>query len=103
MAKKRKAIHRHREHREPTPPPAMAEPPVFASPFKDLKKLIEQRAAELKSKPTAAQSAPPRSAPAGTANGRSARPELSVATPAAGISTSRRLDTPSAALEKPTP
>jgi DNA-nicking Smr family endonuclease len=79
----------------------MADPPVFASPFKDLKKLIEQRAAELKSKPTA-NSAPPRSASAGTAsNGRSARPELSTQT--SGTSASRRLVTPSAALEKATP
>jgi DNA-nicking Smr family endonuclease len=52
MAKKRKATHRHRE---PPPPPALAEQPVFASPFKDLKKLIEQRAAELMSAPSPAK------------------------------------------------
>jgi DNA-nicking Smr family endonuclease len=101
MAKKRKAIHRHRE---PTPPPATAEPPVFASPFKDLKKLIEQRAAELRSAPPGANSAPPISVPAGTtSNGRSAKPQLSVAAPASGTSASRPHITASAVVGKPSP
>jgi hypothetical protein len=48
MAKKRKAIPR----REELPPLAKSEAPVFASPFKDLKKLIDQRAAEIRRAPS---------------------------------------------------
>ena len=43
MAKKRKSTPRRDEDREPRPAPAVK--PVFTSPFKDLKKLIDERAA----------------------------------------------------------
>jgi DNA-nicking Smr family endonuclease len=55
MAKKRKAIPR----REELPPPAKSDAPIFASPFKDLKKLIDQRAAEIRH----TSSVPPQLAP----------------------------------------
>jgi DNA-nicking Smr family endonuclease len=47
MAKKRKAIPR----RKAPPPTAITEKPIFASPFKDLKKLLDQRAAEIRPVP----------------------------------------------------
>lgn len=51
MAKKRKVISQHQK-----PPPAAVEKPVFTSPFKDLKKLIDQRAAEIRAAPPALKS-----------------------------------------------
>lgn len=47
MAKKRKST----PQRKATAPSENAEKPIFASPFKDLKKLIEQRAAEVRPAP----------------------------------------------------
>lgn len=51
MAKKRKSTTR-RTPAEPSDKPEQVVKPVFASPFKDLKKLIDERAAVLKPAPT---------------------------------------------------
>jgi DNA-nicking Smr family endonuclease len=58
MAKKRKSTPK-REDREPRPEPAAK--PVFTSPFKDLKKLIDERAAM--AKPAAPKAAKPAAKP----------------------------------------
>ncbi len=66
MAKKRKSTTR-RPQSEPHDKPDQVEKPVFASPFKDLKKLIDQRAAAvLKPAPTP----PPKPVPRATASVR---------------------------------
>jgi DNA-nicking Smr family endonuclease len=58
MAKKRKSIARHqRERAGPREPAEPVAKPIFASPFKDLKKLIEERAASAK-QATAKDAAP---------------------------------------------
>lgn len=59
MAKKRKAIPRH-----PAPaPPDKTEKAVFASPFKDLKKLIDQRAAKIRPTPALPRKPVPKATP----------------------------------------
>jgi DNA-nicking Smr family endonuclease len=56
MAKKRKSTPKRDEDREPRPDPAAK--PIFTSPFKDLKKLIDERAAVAKpAQPIAAKPA----------------------------------------------
>jgi DNA-nicking Smr family endonuclease len=59
MAKKRKSASRHAQA-EPADKPGQVEKPVFASPFKDLKKLVDQRAAVRKPAPTAPSKPAPR-------------------------------------------
>jgi DNA-nicking Smr family endonuclease len=60
MAKKRKSI----PQRKAAAPSENAEKPIFNSPFKDLKKLIEQRAAEVRPAPAPPPLPKPKSAPA---------------------------------------
>jgi len=70
MGKKRKSTSRHPQSAPPDKPDQV-EKPVFASPFKDLKKLIDQRAALLKPAPTPPSKLTPRapSAMPPTSNG----------------------------------
>jgi DNA-nicking Smr family endonuclease len=70
MAKKRKSTSRHPQSAPPDKADQV-EKPVFASPFKDLKKLIDQRAAVLKPAPTPPSKLTPRapSAMPPTSNG----------------------------------
>src|SRR5579872_5498601 len=72
MAKKRKSTPR-RPPAEPSDRPDQVAKPVFASPFKDLKKLIDQRAAVLKPAPPPPSKVAPRAIPTASsaANGAS--------------------------------
>jgi DNA-nicking Smr family endonuclease len=84
MAKKRKSPSRHAQS-ESADKPGQVEKPVFASPFKDLKKLIDQRAAVLKPAPTPPSKLTPRAPsampPTSNGTGLTVAAHLTVAAP----------------------